>query len=326
MSVIDNYGDFELPEEKSVIEVDEDPVKTVLSIYDLYDKVAVKKWNEGIMLGQFMPLMYEQAEKLLKDKQKISFDEKQIKRFINELVKKEHDKMQAYIDVKGLFLSAIHNCSSIETLVVEEFEKTESLGYKLNSDKKLVIGPKVKCIYLGNNVEGGIVLNYSSKIELFGTNAKGGIQIHKGSSPIRWPWNFGIQIINYEESHHHYEESQEPMKGFGYLPVPHKSNTRLKFEYTNDQIIFRKLKTTKDEVIIENNLPHVPYNSKPPIDKINITLNTPELLAIIKDDDFSNWKDMLQKVTSFNWQQLQNDLAIICEKHTDHQLATMYKK
>ncbi len=324
MSILDAYGDFDLPEEKSVIEVVEDPVKTVLASYDLYTESIKEIMHFHGM--KFVKKLYFEAAKIFEGR-KINVDEKQIKEIIKMLMTKEVVLKEWWLQSipKGVFLSAVHNFSSLETLVVEEFSDSSILGENLKPDKKLILGPAVNADYVGENAE-GIILNYGYAM-FFCHGTKGGVHVNKSEkSHTTWPWTAGIRITNYEKCYRYLGENGLIMKGCGFLLVPHKSNTRLKFEYTDSRIIFRELNTIKGEPIMENKIPHVPYNSKPPVDKINSTLNTPELLTLIQDDSFSNWQNLLQKISSFDWQKLQNDLADICEKQIDYMLINVYRK
>lgn len=170
MSAIDNYGELEMPEEKAEIEVVEDPVKTVMSIYELYEKIADKTpWN-----AKYDSLYFE-TEKLLKERENLQMSPEQVNEIMKFFSRKQGYKYGMEI---GLFLSALHNNTNQEIMIIDNLNNTTNLGYKLNKNKKLVF-KRSHASVLGNKSE-GIIINYGDVNDL-GRQSIGGLQINFGT-------------------------------------------------------------------------------------------------------------------------------------------------
>ncbi len=173
MSVIDNYGEFELPEEKAEIEVVEDPVKTVLSAYEVYEKIANElMWKR---LADAPEVFYFEAKKVLEGHEKLEINADNAKEILKVLSQKNKDpSMQP-----GFFLSALQNNTNLEILVIDGMHNSTHFGYKLGKNKKLVVGRAINTSAIGINSE-GIIINYEYVKEM-GRNTAGGLQINFGS-------------------------------------------------------------------------------------------------------------------------------------------------
>ncbi len=200
MSAIDRYGEFELPEEKVKIEIVENPVRTVMSAYELFRKMAderIEKYFRSIrtlLPKKEIEELYDSAVKLFEGKEKLRID-LDASADILDLIRR---KIRMY-DATGLFLSALQNKTDLEALLIHNFPaKLDYLGYQLDSSKKLITD-KTDVWFLGNCCR-GIIINSSNnynnefakeaengiqinlgRIGSFGADRKGGIQINSGT-------------------------------------------------------------------------------------------------------------------------------------------------
>ncbi len=157
MSAIDEYGEFEVPEEKSVVEVVEDPVRVVSSCYDLFKKATEKiRSSPDWFFGNGKDEIYSLAEKLFEGREKLRITSEQLSPLLEE-------KMDSF-DATGLFLSALQNRTNTDVLAVypnKNFDKImfDFVGYKLNKHKTFVIGYNValNSIILGKEQTGNII-------------------------------------------------------------------------------------------------------------------------------------------------------------------------
>ncbi len=177
---MDNYGEFDLPEEKSEIEVIEDPVKAVISSYEFFRKIANEKINlKNYSLFEFVEELYERAEKTLEGKEKLAFDENKIEKIVQNMT--YFFAEEKWIAIPGLFLSALQNKTTIDTLILRGDQiRAELAGYKLKKDKTLVIGKKVRTKMAGYLAEGNIINN--GEAEQLSQNALGGFYINNGTA------------------------------------------------------------------------------------------------------------------------------------------------
>lgn len=174
MSILDTYGGFEVPEEKAEIEVVEDPVKTVLNAYEIYEKIAQElKWKR---LADVPEAFYFEAEKVLEGREKLEINADNAKEILKVLSQKNKDpRMQP-----GFFLSALQNNTSLEILVIDGMHNSTHFGYKLNKNKKLVVSRAINTSALGINSE-GIIINYEC-VKAMGRNTVGGLQVNFGNA------------------------------------------------------------------------------------------------------------------------------------------------
>ncbi len=193
MSIIDNYGDFDLPEEKSVVEVVEDPVKTVLSCYDIFKKISektIKKklyplWNHDI---NCVYRIYEEGLKVFNGKEELKIDYKQTKDMLKELKSKAGDR-----DETGVFLSVLINSTKINALFIDEFPRLDSIGYRLLENKIIILGPKNDFFDLGWSAESGITINKGAGVYQC-LWADGGVHINLGKLDVQGSGEGGIRI------------------------------------------------------------------------------------------------------------------------------------
>lgn len=187
MNAIDNYGDFDLPEEKIGIEIIENSFNTIINCYHQF-KAVIEKNKDDLYRED---LVYENAEKLFLGKENLQIKDDEIKYLLNAI------KIHTYPnDRTGLFLSALHNKTLTDILFIDEF-KDEWFGYKLGEGKTLVIGSKTKAGLLGKLAKGNII-NYGD-ISMCGYDSFKGLQINFGDI-----WKQGLRSsggvqINYNK-------------------------------------------------------------------------------------------------------------------------------
>lgn len=180
MSAIDNYGEFDLPEEKSEIEVIEHPYLILAKCYDDFNQLI--KNNKEINDKK----AYDEALNLLKDKKELKINNNEIKELL-DIIKLKQKKFNYF--AAGLFLSAVHNnLNSIKVMLIDNFvEKIEPLlkygvngplGYKLNSKKMLIVGPNTGVEQLGEYSKGTII-NYGKTYGM-AFYSQQGLQINHG--------------------------------------------------------------------------------------------------------------------------------------------------
>ncbi len=164
MNILETYGEFELPEEKTTIEVIEDPIKAISSAWELF-KRSISDIPEGT------DNIYQKAVKFLEGGEKLKVDSKVVLELLN------FEGESNYL--KSLFLSAVHNVTDMKTLLIKQI-KTErnnglftNLGYKLKKDKNLIIGYQAKdeTNLLGYHSKGNIINRgkiYASELSITG--------------------------------------------------------------------------------------------------------------------------------------------------------------
>ncbi len=177
MSAIDNYGEFDLPEEKTRIEVVEDPVKTVLSCYKWFVELILKE-NPLVSIDQ----IYQTAVKTLDGKEKLNFTAKEIERIVK----------QSDVDrYANLFLSALHNQTNLKTLIINS-PNFMTIGYELKNNKTLVIGPKIN-VDPAYQFTNGTVINYGkSECHMYDSNKKPAFFMNYGEIGYLITQNGGI--------------------------------------------------------------------------------------------------------------------------------------
>ncbi len=221
MQAIDAYGEFEIPEEKATIEVVEDPVKTTIACYHLYQGEAKKLLDEKRLnlkdIFDTQPKLYGFAEKIFDGKEKLKIKGSDLIR----IVKEERSKIYFYfvdnfinIDrgdhyycdiLTGPFLSAFHNNTALDVLVIKDIFCLLTAGYKLKRNKTLVIDSPATVLDLGilcqgniinyadlrhklfnndsafaSSIENGLQINYGRAV-FFGIDCKSGIQINNNT-------------------------------------------------------------------------------------------------------------------------------------------------
>ncbi len=177
MNIIDAYGDFDLPEEKSVIEVVEDPVKIVSSCYDVFKrftrKSKIKNNNIWYEYETYIDPVYKEALKVFGEKQELKADNKQLKEILREIRKKAEN-----YDGTGLFLSALINSTKINILFIDGFPKLDQIGYNLKENKTILLGlENIFCHELGLYAKGNTINQGSALWQ--STFATGGTHVNQ---------------------------------------------------------------------------------------------------------------------------------------------------
>ncbi len=182
-SAIDSYGEFELPEEKPQIEIVENPVQVVNSLYEIF-KTKIKRIDIN---NKTSSKMYGLAEELLLEKKDLKIKGSEIEEILNFL-RKENDSKSLI----GLFLSALNN-TVINTLIINDFSKLHHIGYLLAKDKKLLLGEKVLAIWAGYAGQ-GVLINNGGVINL-ADEATDGVQINNGRIATFAFYNSGSPVL-----------------------------------------------------------------------------------------------------------------------------------
>ncbi len=203
MGIADNYGEFEVPEEKSVIEVVSDSLKEILSCQELFKKIADKKLEGHHFLSyahtHILSQLHKDCKKIFEGKQKLKPNEEEIK----EIIKAVRKTAKSY-DGSGVFLTEMLNETGIDKLIIEPFplhEKykepitIEHLGYCLKKNKLVIITKNTRMSNLGENSEGNIINNGQVYQEM-GEGAENGIQINYGHVRSLGFQNEGAIAIN----------------------------------------------------------------------------------------------------------------------------------
>lgn len=189
MSIVDAYGEFEAPEQKSRIEIVENPFNAICSSYELF-KALVQK-EKDVLLQHYLPKdserdlvesLYSSAVRIFEEKPRISPKTRDLLEFFKVIGKMTGDKYDCYY-ATGLFLSALQNTSNLDTLIIDdEFPlKFYCIGYRLLPDKKLVVNEEIECFDLGWLCNGGVVIN-KGIAKYFGACANKGLMINENTA------------------------------------------------------------------------------------------------------------------------------------------------
>lgn len=217
MSAIDAYGDFELPEEKSTIEVVENPVKAVISTHEICKKIFEKATQTKDFLNwgdndEFNEQVYISFMKTFEGKENLKADTKQTQEILeylknNDLLKEiepivftpSEYALQKALSLEeptsfGIFLSALQNATKLDTIILEEFPYIWHAGYKLKKNKYLIIGPKTGAFRVGTYGEGTII--NKGDVDFLGKGSQKGIYINnERTGYFGWDSN-GLYINN----------------------------------------------------------------------------------------------------------------------------------
>lgn len=74
----------------------------------------------------------------------------------------------------GLFLSALLNCTDMDTLVIEYFPRLQNIGYRIKEGKTLILGERTFAEDVGEEGE-GVILSWGN-VKHLGKNARSGFQ------------------------------------------------------------------------------------------------------------------------------------------------------
>lgn len=209
MTILDTYGELELPEEKSVIEVVENPIQVIFSYYELFSKTIAKELFETIdqrwwycNYQEWVSPSYKKTLALFDEKPKLELNEEKADELLKLIRASEEKKTEKNIGQVGLFLSAVHSSTDLEVLVLDDFKHLDFIGYYLPENKTVVIGSKI--ILSNNDITGmnciggtqakGNVINYGS-IYSVGRSSESGVHINLESvQQICWHSQGGVHI------------------------------------------------------------------------------------------------------------------------------------
>ncbi len=216
MSVLDKYGEFEIPEEKSLVEVDEDPVKTMMSCYEMFTKTVCCEHNTEyeLLLSKLCNYLdyphlsdlqkaeqiYQNTLKLFEGKEKLNFNAKQLKDLFQGWEEiNEKSGRYSYPPILGLFISAMHNETLLDMISIHEVYDQLGWGYKLKKNKVLVLNQRVGNLTLTGYLSEGVLIN-RGKLPKMGLRTKSGIQINNGSIDNFGAYSEGGVFINNNKS------------------------------------------------------------------------------------------------------------------------------
>ncbi len=325
MSIIDNYGEFDLPEEKSTIEVIEDPVKAILSYYDFFEKLIPKRM-ENIQYPSKIEKLYDEASKMFEGKENWNPDGQKIIEELKPKLNFETWDTCNYVNGMllqlwtGIFLSAMHNKTSLKTLILDGFfdERERGLmdaGYRLKQNKTLVMGPKVQSQFVGQYAEGNIInygksqilcneavngvhvnyyhINYRQYDLSFASEAKGGVQINNGLVNCMGLRSLkGVQInngIKYQGEYYSHQYNQ---------PNGIKISTRI----NNGEIKYGSLMYE-----IELKEPFMIQQKQ----KLDYKLKEIDFLKKLPEHSY---EEQLKQIESFNFSKFQKEMTEIAEE------------
>ncbi len=329
MSAIDAYGEFELPEEKSEIEVIKDPVRFVSSSYDAFDVIFKKKSRQFPTSGQYSELkeaLYSAGESFFAEKE-LKFNEAQIKKVLELLDKEKYDIFYPTYVKNGMFLSALQN-TCIDKLIVDNVNHFHELGYRLKRNKWLVIGKNAMDIhagvseknvgFVGYNSEGNIINNSehiyhlgmwsecgvylnNARSKTFGDGSKGGIFINNkhaerfGSAAK----NDGVYINNNKTEVFAADEKGTAINN-GYMI--HESP----WSNTNNIINIKKYKTHMSyaiELPRFKELSHLKQKLEDKLKEIDFTKTLNEL----------SYEEQIKQAERFDWQKFEQDIKELAQ-------------
>ncbi len=223
MGIIDAYGDFELPEEKSVIEVVEDPIKIIDACYEIFLKILDQKNKNNpawMAYDTEIEKYYLECCRIFEGKEKLKAEQKDLLDFLEGKVH------------SGLFVSALQNITSIDKLIIDKPKNNEIhqyMGHRLKPNKLLI--NKAGVCHLGRYCEGTII-NMGKIHCCFAKDANGGLQIT--TKRVRGPGaKKGIRIAAYGQylvvNNHHLE-----YKNIDYIIALDNKIRELNFLYLNE--------------------------------------------------------------------------------------------
>lgn len=329
MSSIDTYGELELPEESTKIEVVEDPIRFVTSCYDKFHVIFEKISRHFPTSGQFNQLKeasYSACEAFFADKQ-LKFNEAQIKKVLELLDKEEYDLFHPVYLKNGIFLSALQNMC-IDKLIVDNVNHFYKLGYKLKKNKWLVIGKNVASIqegvstknvgFVGAESEGNII-NNSDHIYHFGYWGRCGIYINNGivKNSFGEESKKGIFINNKQTSRFGNGARNEGLyinNNQTDVFLSHEEqgtsinngNVAYEFPWSGREIISIENQTLKDRVNLPNLKPlsHLKQKLEEKLKQIEFTKELNKL----------SYEDQIKQAESFDWKSFEQEIKAIAEE------------
>lgn len=306
MNIMDNYGEFELPEEKARIEVIEDPVKVISSTYDIFKKLTeeITSEDEWYLYGgrpEDLEKLYDIAIKLFDGKEKLKPKENELEEIIKQL------KTTAFnYDGTGLFLSAMQNALDIKVLAVDKFFNLDLAGYKLSKDKILLLGGRIACEVAGMDCDGVIINNGDS--EYLGYKCRHGLYINNGNAKnIGTERGWGIHINRNNAEH---------MGGF-WNKHYHKIIINKNKQYVgdlNDELLIKldNLISSKKKYACHNHKYNYMQADEHRLSALKKSIDQKlQQIVFLKDNHKLPYKEQIRQLKAFNFKQFQIDIISI---------------
>ncbi len=316
MNIIDNYGNFDIPEEKSEIKVVENPVQTIFSLYELFSKTMAKELIKEVDQywwycnhQKFILPFYKKTLALFDGRPKLGLNEEKAGELLKLIKYSENKKSGKNIGEVGLFLSAVHSSANLEVLVLGDFKYLDFIGYKLPENKTVVIGPKIKLnkYYIsGMNCIGGCeakgnVVNYGS-IYSVGRESESGVHINLESvTQFCWHSNGGVHI----------NENNTRDMGLGSRKgiMINEGRTKEIYGYnTMEKICINKRSSKYPPMGI---ISIKPKQFHPLKSKLNKKL---EEISFLKKLGNADYETIVKQIKSFNFKQFEQDITAIAHE------------
>ena len=186
MTYLAHYAGIAKPEEKTTIKVIADSLQIIHGAYQQW-KLFTKDFevDDVFYNASKTDALYDSAVEIL-GKVKVSFRSVDLEEILNKIP--FEDK------ASGLFLSALHNTTDIETL--DGIFKYHITGYRLAEGKNIICREGSKIEYLARYAVGGYIENHGT-VDWMADCASGGMQVNHGT--VDWMASFssgGVQVNN----------------------------------------------------------------------------------------------------------------------------------
>lgn len=174
MDSLERYGDLRGPERKGRIKAEAEPLKIVVSLYQVYrpvaDRIILEK-KDWYHYRSMVESLYGEACELFRHYSDMDAGWGAA----GVLAEKAWPK-----DGTGMLLSALLNSTGTEGLVVERFPELDMIGYRIKGGRTLVLREGTQALSAGREGR-GVVLNWG-ECRMMGLWQEGGFQANFGST------------------------------------------------------------------------------------------------------------------------------------------------
>jgi hypothetical protein len=190
----DRYGTLAQPEERTRIEVVEDPVQVVRGAYAVWRRILKKDEHHNYYMDdETLEQCYAEAVRLLQPYGGMFGN---LKRGDLEAIIMQVDRHRAAGNwqIAGAFLSALLNTTRLPKLDGEF--RCSRLGYRLAPGKTLIVRKASSTSDIGHHAQGGLIVNYN-EAGGFAEDAAGGIHVNYGSVHLMGRYAAGGIHLNF---------------------------------------------------------------------------------------------------------------------------------